>query len=349
MKKHILIGALALAFCLGFAVPAFADNPPGTETVPSITVNIADVPGLTATMTNVHDHYVESLEAYRYEESGDVSDGYNLTFSFGDDGGTIGFNRDVVIFGFEYFHMDESEYAKINLKAGDTVKFGGAWDGFFLYTDGTKNITEKPDWTDENYRIRGVAFDSYPMLLGLTDETMANEDFNKRSIYDISASAPSAPPAAPATPASPAANTLSAKPTASPVLVNGKQIAFDAYNISGNNYFKLRDLAYALNGTEKQFEVGWDGAANAIALTSGKAYTAVGGEMTGKGAGDKTATPTSSKITLNGGEVSLTAYNIGGNNYFKLRDLGQEFDFGVDWDGANNTIVIDTSKGYTPE
>jgi len=44
-------------------------------------------------------------------------------------------------------------------------------------------------------------------------------------------------------------------PTASDVLVNGEIIAFDAYNISDSTYFKLRDIAYVLNGTEKQFEV----------------------------------------------------------------------------------------------
>jgi hypothetical protein len=71
--------------------------------------------------------------------------------------------------------------------------------------------------------------------------------------------------------------------------------------------------------------------------------------MTGKGAGDKTPIPTASKIYLDGKEVSFTAYTIEGNNYFKLRDVGQTFDFGVDWDGATSTIVIDTSKGYTPE
>jgi hypothetical protein len=101
--------------------------------------------------------------------------------------------------------------------------------------------------------------------------------------------------------------------------------------------------------TRKPFEVGWDGAANAISLTSGKLYTPVGGEMLIGGAGDKAAKPTTSKILLDGKEVKLTAYNINGNNYFKLRDIGQAFDFGVDWDGARNTIVIDTSKGYTPE
>jgi len=29
--------------------------------------------------------------------------------------------------------------------------------------------------------------------------------------------------------------------------------------------------------------------------------------------------------------VELTAYTINGFNYFKLRDLGKEFDFGVIW------------------
>ena len=140
-----------------------------------------------------------------------------------------------------------------------------------------------------------------------------------------------------------------ANPTSSAVLINGQTVAFDAYNINNNNYFKLRDLAYILNGTQKQFAVDWDGANNTILLTSGQPYVAVGGEMAGKGTGTKTAISTSSKIMLDGKEVSFTAYYIEGNNYFKLRDVGETFNFGVDWDGANNTIRIDTSKGYTPE
>jgi hypothetical protein len=143
--------------------------------------------------------------------------------------------------------------------------------------------------------------------------------------------------------------TENAAPTASTVLVNGVETAFDAYNIKNNNYFKLRDLAYVLSGTEKQFEVGWDSSNNSISLTSGKPYTTVGGEMTSKGAGVKTAHPTSSKIFLDGKEVAFTAFNIEGNNYFKLRDIGAVFDFGVDWDGPRNTIIINTSKKYVTE
>lgn len=32
--------------------------------------------------------------------------------------------------------------------------------------------------------------------------------------------------------------------------------------------------------------------------------------------------------------------NICGNNYFKLRDLGKAFDFGVGWDNTSKTITI---------
>ncbi|MBD5162749.1 MAG: copper amine oxidase N-terminal domain-containing protein [Oscillibacter sp.] len=138
-----------------------------------------------------------------------------------------------------------------------------------------------------------------------------------------------------------------AVPTASTVLVNGEKVSFDAYNIGGNNYFKLRDLAYVLSGTGKQFEVGWDGATNSISLTSGKPYTAVGGEMAAGTGTTQIALASNAKILLDGREISLTAYNINSNNYFKLRDIGQTFDFGVGWDGATRTITIDTTQGYT--
>ncbi|MDR1640705.1 MAG: copper amine oxidase N-terminal domain-containing protein [Clostridiales bacterium] len=140
---------------------------------------------------------------------------------------------------------------------------------------------------------------------------------------------------------------LTAQPTASKVLVNGKEVAFGAYNISGFNYFKLRDLAYALSGTPKQFEVGWDAKAEAITLTSGKAYTVAGGELEANGAGIKTPVATSSLISINGKAASLAAYNIDSFNYFQLRDIGKAFNFSVGWEAASSTITIDTSKGYT--
>lgn len=139
-----------------------------------------------------------------------------------------------------------------------------------------------------------------------------------------------------------------AQPTSSSVIINGKKVAFEAYNIGGYNYFKLRDIAMALNGTGKQFEVKFDGSKNAILITTGSKYTAVGGELKVSGAkSEKSAVPTPSKVYINGKEVQFTAYNIDGYNYFKLRDIGKALNFGVLWDGANNTIRIDTTKVYT--
>ena len=69
---------------------------------------------------------------------------------------------------------------------------------------------------------------------------------------------------------------VTATRTASIVTVDGIVETFDAYSIDNYNYFKLRDIAYILSGTAKQFEVTWDGSKNAINLISRETYTAVG-------------------------------------------------------------------------
>lgn len=138
-----------------------------------------------------------------------------------------------------------------------------------------------------------------------------------------------------------------ANPTNSKILVNGGSKAFEAYNIDGNNYFKLRDLAKVINGTEKQFEVVWDQENLAINLISNKAYTSVGGELSEGDGKVKTPVLNKSKILKDGKEVELKAYNINGYNYFKLRDVASAFDIGVSWDGITNTVGINTAEGYT--
>lgn len=142
--------------------------------------------------------------------------------------------------------------------------------------------------------------------------------------------------------------TVSAVPTASAVVVNGGKVDFDSYTINGSNYFKLRDLASALSGTEKQFEVYWQDNVKdtTITLTSGRPYTAIGGEMGSKGSKAEDAVPSSWRIYLDSKMVDVAAYTIGGSNYFNLRDLAKALDFSVAWDGAANAVVIDTAKGY---
>lgn len=141
-------------------------------------------------------------------------------------------------------------------------------------------------------------------------------------------------------------DNITVAPTASKVLVNGVETLFDAYLIEGNNYFKLRDLANVVNGTEKNFEVKWDGEKNAINLLSGTPYTAIGSEMTIGDGIKKTASINNSKLFIDGVEVEIVAYTINDNNYFKLRDIGKVFDIGIKWNNNNQTIEIDTSVVY---
>jgi hypothetical protein len=134
-----------------------------------------------------------------------------------------------------------------------------------------------------------------------------------------------------------------ALPSSHSVRIDGQPVAFRAFNIEGSNYFMLRDVAFALNGTARQFEVDWDGILNAIILTTSSPYTAVGGEMATGGDVATEALPSTSSIIINDRFVNLRAYNIGGNNFFMLRDLGTALGFGVDWDAATSTVLISTN------
>lgn len=124
------------------------------------------------------------------------------------------------------------------------------------------------------------------------------------------------------------------------VELNGAKANLAAYTINGSNYFKLRDLAAALKGLDSEFAVTWNAAQQRIDLTSRTAYTPVGGEQAALPAGNKAATLTNASVYLDGKPLSLTAYSIGGNNYFKLRDLGDALGFGVDWNADTMTMIL---------
>ncbi len=66
----------------------------------------------------------------------------------------------------------------------------------------------------------------------------------------------------------------------------------------------------------------------------------------------KAATPTASKVIVNGNVISFDAYTIENSNYFKLRDLakvvsGSGKQFEVTWDGSKNAINLVSSRAYT--
>lgn len=134
-----------------------------------------------------------------------------------------------------------------------------------------------------------------------------------------------------------------ASPVQVPVVVDHKELLMQAYNINNANYFKLRDLAMALNGTDAQFQLTWTESSRTIALTSQRSYTPTGGELALlTHPSPQPFQKTEPNIIFNGSKVQLTPYNINGSNYFKLREVAALMKFAVQWDAGENRIVIDT-------
>ena len=125
------------------------------------------------------------------------------------------------------------------------------------------------------------------------------------------------------------------------VTLNGEPVkGLEVYTIEGSSYFKLRDIAKLAAGTSKKFSVDWNKGKNLISLVSGREYIDNGTELTGGDGQNKQAVLSNAGLEVNGHDVYLTAYTIGGSNYFKLRELGDALGISVSWDEATKTIVL---------
>jgi len=125
--------------------------------------------------------------------------------------------------------------------------------------------------------------------------------------------------------------------------VDGNFVNVQKYNIDGSNYFKLRDIAYLLADTDSEFSVGWDADAATVSIATNDIYTPVGNELTVGADLSYSAVPSPQTILVDGCLYDdLYVYNIGGENFFKLRDLGEALCFDVDFDAETNTASIMT-------
>lgn len=215
----------------------------------------------------------------------------------------------------------------------------------------TLNLASRINWIGWKYVSVAIP-ENIPLPISLDYIYMVETDKSKtlkgtvyfddlRFIYSDQGAVVASPQPVPVqTPAS------KASPSASEILVDGAATSFNAYLINDNNYFKLRDLAKVVSGTDKQFEVQWDNATNAIHLFSGQFYTVLGGELAQGDGVEKMPVANTARIYKDGTEIVLTAYNIDGYNYFKLRDIAQAFNIGVSYEGDTNTVGINTNTGY---
>ena len=243
--------------------------------------------------------------------------------------------------------------------ADNQPKFG--WIGKLysckLFKD---DIENKADTENHNVVMDLVAAKDASGAIGVLNKVdgsffpIAGEDLNNVELGAQTGTfsgngTPSTPdvPVTPDVPSVPESGTAYANKVS--VNLDGNPTVFDMYmlvdeNGGETNYIKLRDIAFLLNGTPANFEVGFDGT---ISLTTGKAYTPVGGEMETPFSGERAYKVCDTAIKVNGqvpalAGITLTDDNGGDYNYFKLRDLGTALGFKVDYDGATNMISVIT-------
>lgn len=140
-----------------------------------------------------------------------------------------------------------------------------------------------------------------------------------------------------------AASAVAAVPTrdkGQAVYVNDARVYPTGYNIADNNYFKLRDI-----GTLVGFGVEWNGETQTVEISTERTDPSTAG-IQDEAVNGAVAIPSGQKITVDGVQVNMTAYQIGGSNYVKLRDIGQRIDFNVTYDSATGSVRVDTDTPY---
>lgn len=131
--------------------------------------------------------------------------------------------------------------------------------------------------------------------------------------------------------------------------VDGKPINIDGYNIKGNNYYKLRDIAVILSETEKAFDVDYNHEDDQVIIMRNKPYS-----MAGSGLSRITKAKAKGKLRLAGfyldeEELRISSVNILGSNYLKLRDLASFIGFSVEYNAKNDEILIYTKDHEAPD
>lgn len=135
-------------------------------------------------------------------------------------------------------------------------------------------------------------------------------------------------------------NTLTATNSNAKLIVDGEEVQVSGYTLNDSNYYKIRDIAMLLRTSNARFDVAWDEDLSAIAVSCGVKYTIVGGELSSDNTAALDVSQNSAAIYVDGVEKEMLSYNINGNTYFKIRDIGDMVGFSVDWDGDSQAVII---------
>ncbi|MCH5211530.1 MAG: hypothetical protein J1G06_00805 [Oscillospiraceae bacterium] len=137
-------------------------------------------------------------------------------------------------------------------------------------------------------------------------------------------------------------NNISALLSSTNIRVNGETASISGYSVDDSNYYKVRDIAMLLRQTSKKFNVVWDSELEAIRILPGADYEVIGGEFSKDTAENIEVVENDTPIYVNDRQRAITAYNINGSSYFKIRDIADAVGFDIQWDGDTQTINIIT-------
>ncbi len=127
--------------------------------------------------------------------------------------------------------------------------------------------------------------------------------------------------------------------------IDGTSMDMPVYIVDDYSYFKLRDIAAAFHGTQKQFYPKWVEEDMAIHLETDTPYDKPISENTSQK--DTTAISSSAKLYLDGEKQNVSAYTIQDYTYYKLRDVAELLDFQITWSEKDATISIKSDVSYT--
>lgn len=131
-------------------------------------------------------------------------------------------------------------------------------------------------------------------------------------------------------------------PVTSSILVDERSMQLGGFNINGNTYYKLRNIAYLLNGTDKQFDVVYDTEKSSIVMQLGRSYL---GEKSGENVDNIRNMKIEEKqvsLYLQDEYHQFLGYMINGNTYVKIRDVAALLDMKIEWSNETKEIALVT-------
>ena len=266
MSKKLLSLALALVMCLGLTVPAFAAGEPGSTTIqddggfsytlskPLVGTRVDDQQGVTYYQipegTIITPVVPEETVKEEVEEEGYYMGG-RLVYKLPNGGGVAAYVVGTV-FDSIYGGYDAQWFG--DLEGMSTLDF---------LDDAKATPTQPLPATPPFEGDRG-----YCLSRGFREDDNSFGGFDRYTYlwFEIVPDN-GGTTTTPTQPTQPAGTTAS--PTNDKLEVNGAAADPTVYKIGDSNYFKIRDVAALLSGTERQFAVGYDGEKNAVTATTG--------------------------------------------------------------------------------